>query len=107
MDKITRIEINRAFRRRAKLMGVPRDVAIVLALIIVFCLFIGYLGIPANIATAIFVTLFFTAIFSLKDGMADVLARNRKPKNYTRGCFNYRSPLAGSADRSSQHHNRQ
>jgi type IV secretory pathway TrbD component len=99
MERRMRIEVNRAFRRRAKLMGIPRDVAIVLALIIVFCLFIGYLGVPANVATAIFVTLFFTAIFSLKDGMADVLARNRQPRNYTRGCFNYRSPLPDSDDR--------
>ncbi len=76
------------------MMGIPRDVAIVLALIVVFCLFLGYLKVPGNIVTAIFVTLFFTAILSLKDGMADVLARNREPKNYTRGCLNYRSPLS-------------
>jgi type IV secretory pathway TrbD component len=93
MERKTRIEVNRVLRRRAKMMGIPRDVAIVLALIVVFCLFLGYLKVPANIVTAIFVTLFFTAILSLKDGMADVLARNRKPKNYTRGCLNYRSPL--------------
>ncbi len=72
------------------MMGIPRDVAIVLALIVVFCLFLGYLKVPGNIVTAIFVTLFFTAILSLKD----VLARNREPKNYTRGCLNYRSPSA-------------
>jgi type IV secretory pathway TrbD component len=95
MERKTRIEVNRALRRRAKMMGIPRDVAIVLALIVVFCLFLGYLKVPANIVAAIFVTLFFTAILSLKDGMADVLARNRKPKNYTRGCLNYRSPLLG------------
>ena len=95
MERKTRIEVNRALRRRAKMMGIPRDVAIVLALIVVFCLFLGYFGVPGNIVTAIFVTLFFTAILSLKDGMADVLARNRKPKNYTRGCLNYRSPLLG------------
>jgi type IV secretory pathway TrbD component len=92
MERKTRIEVNRALRRRAKMMGIPRDVAIVLALIVVFCLFLGYLKVPGNIVTAIFVTLFFTAILSLKDGMADVLARNREPKNYTRGCLNYRSP---------------
>ena len=91
MERKTRIEVNRALRRRAKMMGIPRDVAIVLALIVVFCLFLGYLKVPGNIVTAIFVTLFFTAILSLKDGMADVLARNREPKNYTRGCLN-RSP---------------
>jgi type IV secretory pathway TrbD component len=94
MERKTRIEVNRALRRRAKMMGIPRDVAIVLALIVVFCLFLGYLKVPGNIVTAIFVTLFFTAILSLKDGMADVLARNREPKNYTRGCMNYRSPLS-------------
>ena len=77
------------------MMGIPRDVAIVLALIVVFCLFLGYLKVPGNVVTAIFVTLFFTAILSLKDGMADVLARNRDPKNYTRGCLDYRSPLLG------------
>jgi type IV secretory pathway TrbD component len=93
MERKTRIEVNRALRRRAKMMGIPRDVAIVLALIVVFCLFLGYLKVPGNIVTAIFVTLFFTAILSLKDGMADVLARNREPKNYTRGCLDYRSPL--------------
>jgi type IV secretory pathway TrbD component len=94
MERKTRIEVNRALRRRAKMMGIPRDVAIVLALIIVFCLILGYLKVPGNIVAAIFVTLFFTAILSLKDGMADVLARNREPKNYTRGCLNYRSPLS-------------
>ena len=96
MERKTRIEVNRALRRRAKMMGIPRDVAIVLALIVVFCLFLGYLKVPGNVVTAIFVTLFFTAILSLKDGMADVLARNREPKSYTRGCLNYRSPLPGS-----------
>lgn len=95
MERKTRIEVNRALRRRAKMMGIPRDVAIVLALIIVFCLVLGYLKVPGNIVAAIFVTLFFTAILSLKDGMADVLARNREPKNYTRGCLDYRSPLLG------------
>jgi hypothetical protein len=74
-------------------MGIPRDVAIVLAVILVFCLLLGYLKVPSNIVTAIFVTLFFTAVLSLKDGMADVLARNRKPRNYTRACLDYRSPL--------------
>ena len=82
------------------MMGIPRDVAIVLALIVAFCLFLGYLKVPGNIVTAIFVTLFFTAILSLKDGMADVLARNREPKNYTRGCLNYRSPLSDLTPRS-------
>jgi type IV secretory pathway TrbD component len=100
MERKTRIEVNRALRRRAKMMGIPRDVAIVLALIVVFCLFLGYLKVPGNIVTAIFVTLFFTAILSLKDGMADVLARNREPKNYTRGCLNYRSPLSDLTPRS-------
>ena len=96
MERKTRIEVNRALRRRAKMMGIPRDVAIVLALIVTFCLFLGYLKVPGNIVIAIFVTLFFTAILSLKDGMADVLARNRDPKNYTRGCLDYRSPLPDS-----------
>jgi type IV secretory pathway TrbD component len=106
MERKTRIEVNRALRRRAKMMGIPRDVAIVLALIVVLCLFLGYLKVPTNIVTAIFVTLFFTAILSLKDGMADVLARNRKPKNYTRGCLNYRSPLPDLTSRSIDLHSK-
>ncbi|WP_373547078.1 type IV secretion system protein VirB3 [Chamaesiphon sp.] len=94
MERKTRIEVNRALRRRAKMMGIPRDVAIVLALIVFISLLLVYFHVPANIVAALFVTFFFTAILSLKDGMADVLARNREPKNYTRGCLNYRSPLS-------------
>lgn len=93
MEEDTRIEVNRALRRRAKFFGISRDVAIVLMAITVVCLMLGSSGLPPNIATALFVTLFFTALFILKDGTGEILAKIRRPKHYTRGCFDYRSPL--------------
>jgi hypothetical protein len=89
----TRINVNRALRQRAKAFGISRDVAIVLALILIFCMTLGYLGLPINLVTAIFTTLFLSTLFTLKDGMGEVLAKLRKPKYYTRGCLYYRSPL--------------
>ena len=89
----TRIEVNRALRRRSKFFGISRDVAIVLIGIGVFCFVLGSLGLPINIVIALFVTFFFTAIFTLKNGTSEVLARIRKPKHYTRGCFEYQSPF--------------
>lgn len=89
----TRINVNRALRRRAKAFGISRDVAIVLALITIFCLTLGSWGVPINIVTAMFTTLFLSTLFILKDGMGEVLAKLRKPKYYTRGCLYYRSPL--------------
>jgi hypothetical protein len=93
MPEDTRIEVNRAMRRRAKFFGVSRDVAIVLMAITVLCLILGSSGLPPNMAIALFVTLFFTALFVLKDGTGELLAKTRKPRHYTRGCFDYQSPL--------------
>jgi hypothetical protein len=89
----TRINVNRALRRRSKAFGISRDIAIVLGLIVVFCMLLLYLEVPINLVTAIFTTLFITTLFILKDGMGEVLAKLRKPRYYTRGCLDYRSPL--------------
>jgi hypothetical protein len=91
----TRININRALRKRAKAFGISRDVAIVLAFIAVICITLASWGVPINFVTAIFATLFLSTLFILKDGMGEVLAKLRKPKYYTRGCFYYRSPVTG------------
>ena len=89
----TKIEINRALRRTATTFGVSRDTLFVLVMIIGFCLALWYSGVPSNIAIAIFVTLFLAALITLRNGSGDISARFRKPRNYTRGCFNYVSPL--------------
>lgn len=93
MEEEVRIDVNRALRRRSKFFGISRDVGLVLLGILMFSLTLGYCGVPPNIAAAIFGTLFFTALFTLKDGSGEVLAKMRKPRHYTRGCFEYRSPL--------------
>jgi hypothetical protein len=93
MQEEVRIDVNRALRRRSKFFGISRDVGLVLMGILLFCITLGYFGMPPNFASAIFATLFFTTLFILKDGSGEVLARMRKPRHYTRGCFEYRSPL--------------
>jgi hypothetical protein len=97
MPEETRIEVNKALRRRVKFFGVSRDVGIVLMAVVVLCLVLGTIA-PLNITTAIFVTLFLTTLFVLKDGSSEVLAKFRKPKHYTRGCFDYYSPLKNKSD---------
>jgi hypothetical protein len=92
MPEETKIEVNKALRRRVKFFGVSRDVGLVLMAIMVLCLMLGTIA-PLNITTAIFVTLFLTTLFVLKDGSGEVLAKFRKPKYYMRGCFDYHSPL--------------
>jgi hypothetical protein len=96
MQEETRIEVNRALRRRSKFFGISRDVGLVLLMIVAICLTLASFGVPPNVAAAIFATLFFTALFTLKDGAGEVLAKMRKPRHYTRGCFEYRSPLRGA-----------
>jgi hypothetical protein len=89
----TRINVNRGLRRRSKAFGISRDIAIVLGLIVILCMTLVSWGMPINLVTAIFTTLFLTTLFILKDGMGEVLAKLRKPRYYTRGCLDYRSPL--------------
>lgn len=87
------INVNRALRRRAKSFGISRDVAIVLGFMVMFCITLSYFGVPINFIAAIFASLFLSILFVLRDGMGEVLAKIRKPRYYTRGCFRYRSPL--------------
>jgi hypothetical protein len=93
MQEEVRIDVNRALRRRKKFFGISQDVGIVLMVIFTFSFSLVSFGVAPNFAAAIFATLFFTALFTLKDGMGEVLAKMRKPRHYTRGCFEYRSPL--------------
>jgi hypothetical protein len=88
----TSIKVNKALRRRVKIFGLSRDVIIVLLGVVTLCLVLGTI-LPVNVATAIFAVLFLTTLFVLKDGIGEVLAKCRKPRHYTRGCFDYHSPL--------------
>lgn len=88
-----KIRLNRSLRKRAKAFGLSRDVAMVLSSLLVFFGFLSYIGLPVNFVVAIGTCVVLTAMWELKDGMGEKLAAIRKPKQFTRGGFYYRSPL--------------
>jgi hypothetical protein len=88
-----RLELNKAARRRITFFGVSPESAFVLFGVLTFCALLAYLGLPKNIAIAIFVVSTLASAFLVKDGVGEIAARLRNPVEYTRGFWKYRSPF--------------